>query len=46
MFRFYRKVSFVVSSVTIKCVNPSRVNAFFNWNYCASEPDYFIYYFC
>ncbi|NGY90533.1 hypothetical protein F3K44_08855 [Bacillus megaterium] len=27
MFRFYTKVSFAVSSLTIKCVNPSRVNA-------------------
>jgi len=39
-------VSYVDSSVIIKCVNPSWVNALFNWNGCANELGYFISDFC
>lgn len=40
-----KRVNFVNSYVSLKCVNPSRVNALFNGNDCANESGYFIHYF-
>lgn len=36
-----KRVNFVNSYVSLKCVNQSRVNALFNWNDCANESGYF-----